>query len=142
MAGPFPEEQATFAQEVAHEIAPFHFTASHVDPDQFALGAFRSLLCAQFTIGFDDQVDCFFQVAASFRKGSALRIDSGNLFDRGDIPLSALFNDGGKLSLGTHVGLRKCTTGRRGEGRAPLQPRRLKFPVKFPVMDLARGAGQ
>jgi hypothetical protein len=49
--------------------------------------------------GFDDQLDCFFQIAASFGETPALRIYTRNFFHGRNIPFTALFDDCSELAF-------------------------------------------
>jgi hypothetical protein len=44
-----------------------------------------------------DELDRFLQVATGFRKGAALGVHPGNFLNGGDVPLSALLDDGSEL---------------------------------------------
>ena len=78
--------------QVSEKVSPLH---GHLDVyvDFFAHDFRLTFARRQFLIGFDDQSKCIFEVAADFRKGSALSIYAGDFLNEGNKSLPSLLDD-------------------------------------------------
>ena len=65
-----------------------------LDSDRLSKCSSGTALCCERPVHFEDELQSFFEISASFSESSALSIYSGNLLHPGGIPPTMLFENG------------------------------------------------
>ena len=71
------------------------------DSDRLSKRSSGTALCCERPVHFEDELQSFFEISASFSESAALSIYPGNLFHIGGIPLAMLFEDGSECRSAT-----------------------------------------